>query len=79
MRDIEEEPRLARCACCIARSLISATDMSSKGLEDPFSGLEGAEGDDEGKAAGGDGGKTVTLGISLPRRRRSGNGLYGVE
>lgn len=36
MREIADEPRLARCACCIARSLISATDMSSKGLGDPF-------------------------------------------
>jgi hypothetical protein len=67
MREIADEPRLARCACCIALSLISATDMSSKGLRDPFSGLEDAEDDDEGKAAGGDGGKTVTLGISLPQ------------
>jgi hypothetical protein len=29
--------------------------------------LEDAEDDDEGKVAGDDGGKTVTLGISLPR------------
>lgn len=37
MREIAEVPRLARCACCLARSLISATEKSSKGIGDPFS------------------------------------------